>query len=428
MTRTFAVASDEAVVALIAGARDRIVVIAPALTHAIAEAVARRLDDLGKLDVTVILDSDPEVYRLGFGDRDALDTIRKASAGSHFDLREQPGVRIGVIVSDETAMVYAPISKNIEAGSTSVERPNAIVLKGAAADRVAAAAGAYTGGDALPREVGDQALKPAKVERMQSDLTANPPRPFDITRRLNVFSSKVQFVEIKARKYRMSRHQIRLPSELLDVTDTGLRDRISGSIGLPLDGIGALEITIEHDGKPETLEINQEWLEKERQRIEKTFTFAVGKYGRVILRYKKDELDRVMSRFTIIVEKYQVALRAALAEKQSEFEAQIVAEYSPRWQRNPPEHLLQLYARPSSDDLKSALQSLARRMFEEAIDFDPPVVKVLYKNVAPESLEDAEFLSSLRESMVRKGAPPGFIDSLFETGQAAPAAGAFLNR
>ena len=131
--RTFAVASDEALVGLISRARNRLVVIAPALTQAVANALSRRFDDLGQLDVTVILDSDPEVYRLGFGDQAALETIRAASAKNLFDLREQAGVRIGVVISDDTTMVYSPVSKNIEAGSTSVEKPNAIVLSGSAA-------------------------------------------------------------------------------------------------------------------------------------------------------------------------------------------------------------------------------------------------------------------------------------------------------
>ena len=76
----FAVASDEALVDLIASARIRLVVIAPALTKPVADALSRRLDDLGQLSVTVILDADPEVYRLGFGDEQALDAIRAASA------------------------------------------------------------------------------------------------------------------------------------------------------------------------------------------------------------------------------------------------------------------------------------------------------------------------------------------------------------
>lgn len=215
-TRTFAVASDEALIGLIAGARNRLVVIAPALTKAVADAVAKRLEELEHLAVTVILDADPEVYRLGFGDQDALDAIRTASKSNLFDLREQPGVRIGVVIADGTTMVYAPVSKNIEAGSASVDKPNAIVLAGAAAaDRIASAAGADNSNDAPIQEVGNKALEPAKVAELQSNLKANPPKPFDITRKLNVFSSKVQYVEFSASNYRLMTRHIPLPPSLL---------------------------------------------------------------------------------------------------------------------------------------------------------------------------------------------------------------------
>ena len=78
--RIFVVATNEALVELISHARRRLVVIAPALTHAVADAVSRRSDDLEQLSVTVILDSDPEVYRLGFGDQNALNALRIARA------------------------------------------------------------------------------------------------------------------------------------------------------------------------------------------------------------------------------------------------------------------------------------------------------------------------------------------------------------
>jgi hypothetical protein len=117
--RTFTVATDAAVISMIESAKRRLVVIAPALSLAVATALAARFDDLERLDLRVILDADAEVYRLGFGEREALDVIRDAASRNLLDLRVQPGVRIGVIISDEDTMVFAPISKNIEAGSDS---------------------------------------------------------------------------------------------------------------------------------------------------------------------------------------------------------------------------------------------------------------------------------------------------------------------
>jgi hypothetical protein len=97
-----------------------------------------------------------------------------------FDLRQQPGVRIGVIVADGATMIYAPISKNIEAGSTSREHPNAIMLpettstsrehpnaimlRDAAADRIAKAAGADNREDAQTPEVGTR-LSPLECRK-----------------------------------------------------------------------------------------------------------------------------------------------------------------------------------------------------------------------------------------------------------------------
>lgn len=423
--RTFAVASDEALVGLIARARNRLVVIAPALTQAVADALSRRFDDLGDA-MTVILDSDPEVYRLGFGDQAALEAIRAASAKSLFDLREQTGVRIGVVISDDTTMVYSPVSKNIEAGSTSVEKPNAIILTGSASDRIATAAGSDTSENALPPEVGNKALEPGKVQQMQADLKANPPKPFDITRKMNVFTSKVQYVEFSASNYRLTTRQLPLPPELVDVADDDLRNRISSRIRAPLDGIGKLEVAIDHGEKSESIKVDDDWLNKERKRIEDEYTFQINNFGRVILYSDRDAFNRATSRFKSIVEKYQIAVRATLVTKQSEFEKRIVEEFTRRWEQNPPKHFARWGIEPTPEKIKAELQKLAQELFQSAITFDAPAVKILCKNVAPENIRDKRFLDALRKIMLKRRVPQAIIESLFESGQAAPETGAFL--
>ncbi|MCE6967197.1 hypothetical protein [Cereibacter sphaeroides] len=123
MESTFTSASDDALIALIRSARNRLAVIAPGLTTAVAEALVARMADMPDLSLTIILDADPEVYRMGYGDVEALSIIQEYSREAQFDLREQAGVRIGVVISDDRTMIYAPVSRNIEAGSTSPEHP-----------------------------------------------------------------------------------------------------------------------------------------------------------------------------------------------------------------------------------------------------------------------------------------------------------------
>jgi hypothetical protein len=423
--RTFVVASDEALIELILGARNRLVVIAPALTQSVADALSRRLHDLNDR-VTIILDSDPEVYRLGFGDQAALDKIREVSADIHVGLREQRGVRIGVVIADDTTLVYSPVSRNIEAGSTSIDKPNAIVLSGSVANRLATAAGSDNRDDAPPPEVGTKALEAAKVLAMQADLKANPPKPFDITRRMNVFSSRVQYVEFSASNYRLTTRQIPLPPELIDVDDDDLKSRINSRIRPPFDGIGKLEINIESGGKLASIQVDDIWLKNERKRIEDEFTFQINNFGRVILYGDRDAFDKATSRFKQIIEAYQKALGEKLVEEKIAFEERIVEEFWRKWEQSPPKYFARWNIETNSENIRRELGRLAEELFKSAISFEAPVIKILYKNVAPENIRDSNFLESLRRIMVKRRVPPAIIDTLFESGEAAPETGAFF--
>ena len=77
--------------------------------------------------------------------------------------------------------------------------------------------------------------------------------------------------------------QIPLPPELVNVTDDDLKKRISSRMRAPFDGVGKLDVSIEQDGKSETIKIDDEWLSKERKRIEDKYTYQINKFGLVIL-------------------------------------------------------------------------------------------------------------------------------------------------
>jgi hypothetical protein len=56
-------------------AKQRVVVIAPGLSESVAKVLVAKWIELGKDGVQVILDPDPEVCRLGFGDWEALSLL-----------------------------------------------------------------------------------------------------------------------------------------------------------------------------------------------------------------------------------------------------------------------------------------------------------------------------------------------------------------
>ena len=122
--RLFSVADDETLIELIRNAKKRLIIVSPGLTDPVATVLASRFHQEGEISITVILDADPEVCRLGYGSADALKRLHKSASENMFNLRLQEGVRIGLLIADDTVMVYSPVPFLIEAGSKSIEKPN----------------------------------------------------------------------------------------------------------------------------------------------------------------------------------------------------------------------------------------------------------------------------------------------------------------
>jgi hypothetical protein len=73
------IAGEQQLVEFVGSARERLVVIAPAVTLPVAEAICAKWHEL-RNDVTIVLDTDPEVYRLGYGDEAALNRLTETAA------------------------------------------------------------------------------------------------------------------------------------------------------------------------------------------------------------------------------------------------------------------------------------------------------------------------------------------------------------
>ena len=285
MSRTFTAATDDSLIALIEGAKDRLAIIAPGLTTPVAKALAARMRELPDLSLTVILDADADVYRMGYGDVEALEIIRETSNEEMFDLREQPGVRIGV-------MVYAPVSRNVEAGSTTEEKPNAIMLHADATEKLAEATGTAEG----EMEVGVTGMAPNRVAGMVADLKTNPPHSFDLTRKLRVFVTEVQFIELRMPNSTFNSHKIKLPPSFQKFEDESLRRDIDSSLKIPIDLETELDVSIKSYRGDETLKVNEAAIARERREIERVFIHNWKGRGKVILRNDKDQVIKEMNR------------------------------------------------------------------------------------------------------------------------------------
>src|SRR5881396_2596971 len=108
MGQAITVANDETLGRAIRSAQRRIVLLAPAVSKGVADALAEQWRTLPADGVSVILDLDPEVYRLGFGDAEGLSLLEEVARSRDRALNRQQGIRIGLLIVDDTTIVYSP--------------------------------------------------------------------------------------------------------------------------------------------------------------------------------------------------------------------------------------------------------------------------------------------------------------------------------
>lgn len=416
MNRSFTTATDDKLIELIQSAAHRLIIVTPGLTTPVAQAIEERIGYLSAQSLTVVLDADPEVYRIGYGDVEALEIIRKASSQQHFELREQPGVRIGVVVSDRRTMVYSPVPRNVEAAPSSAENPNALVIEGEVAETLAHAT-ALAG----PRtEVGQAALKPERVNETVTNLSLDPPQPFDLSRKLKVFRSEVQFVELKITNATFRSRRISLPARFQKLNDQDLRTRISSTLKVPIDLETEMEILIGSGSSQEKMKVNDKCIVRLRQELERVFFHDWKARGKVILRRDKERAGEQLNRLVEIIKAYHLELKGQLDENRKAFRKQLVVEFLDLWKQQPPVRL-EMRGLVDEESCRADLELEADLLFDKAVEFDDPHHTIVYKDVAIEDLSDPVLMKELEQLMRNARVSEETLTKLFEVVDAAPA-------
>ena len=211
------------------------------------------------------------------------------------------------------------------------KKPNAVMLHGAPTDKLAEATGLSEG----EREIGTESMKSTRVAEMADDLKANPPQPFDLTRKLKVFVSEVQFIELRIPNATFSSRKIKLPPNFQKFENETLRRKIESSLKIPIDLKTELDISINSYRGEEALQVTEAAIVRERKDIERAFFHDWKGRGKVILRKDKEQAALELKRLVTIIEEYHKALRALFDESRKEFREQLIGEFLELWQSAP---------------------------------------------------------------------------------------------
>lgn len=430
---TFTVVNDDVLVTAIDRSRHRMAYIAPGISEPVVVAIGRLFERADPPAVTVIIDSDPEVCRLGYGTVAGLERLQELVARHQFGIRHQAGLRVALLASDDDLLVYAPVPQLIEAGSTSDAKPNAIVIGPDASDRLlAAAATEGSTHHCLPSdaEIGRDALTPADLDVALQDLARTPPKAFDVARVERVFNSKLQYVELEITGYKLSARQVTLPSDLLIGDDPELEKRLRNSFRL-LEG-GGLQVDIDlidpesgevkrdRDGKAVKQPYSEKRLEADRKKLYGDFLTQVAGHGWLIRRWDRDAFDKRVDVLQRKIEAYRGGVSVALQEKIDETIKSLAGQLLGKMEGQLPHRLSKslLTAQPTGEEMVAALTTELIAAFGTADQAFNPELKVRYKDITYETIQDTSFRSALEVAFQRSGQASAYT-RLFEEYDAA---------
>ena len=374
---------------------------APGIFQEPANALARLANRIGSDLVTVCLDFDERVLRLGFGDVMAVKVLRCAK----IDVRSTPGLRTGILIIDDRGFIFTPAALYLEADAHPADAPNAMRLSN---DQVTEALARLSPATkaiavALAKNEDEKARISAQAVEVRSEKVADseimdverrlnevPPVQFDVARQVRVYTTYLQYVDLKLSGAAIQRHRLAVPASIL---------RVGGSEDLD----GRLKTTfdlIERDSK-----LSSRLLEKELNQIRQDFTPSLGKnHGRVLLKSAKPHFEKRLKRFQKNLQRHQERVKKQLQERLDDSKKQIVDYYRPRVLQSPPDALLgsTLHSPPTEHDVKKWLESELNSVFPNAEDLiEKMQLDVYFRDVTIETLRSKDFLAQIKSAFPR---------------------------
>ena len=377
----------------ISKAEESVCYAAPGILLEVAEALVEVSQKIGPDSITVCLDLNEEVFRMGYGTMEAVKKLQD----SQIKLNSSSGLRAGIIIIDNSGYMFTPTALLLEADEIS-DAPNAMRLletqvtevriRISEKERYIVAQKAETKEERerilqQDVEVESKEVKDSEICEIDENLKKNPPTKFDLQRQVHVYSTYLQYVEISFPGVRIQRRRIPIPQVLITVN---AEKELFGKLRTTFD-------LIEKD-----MEFPLNHLIKKSNRTKKKFTFLLGKKGRVILKEKKFEFENEIEEIRSELEACKEKLESELDTKLKRSKNQILDHCVPILKANPPHEMTSCLPYQYEDkDIKHWVESEILETFPTATELCQEMkLEVVYKDITFETLKDEDFIRKIK--------------------------------
>ena len=258
-------------------------------------------------------------------------------------------------------------------------------------------------------------MTPDQVRDVTEALINNPPIPVDLARITRVFSTKLQFVELKVTFANISQREIGLSSKKFNADanehlQTLINSRLKAflelkDIEVPVPLFVRGEQAFDRYGDPLMEPASESVLKRERQDIEREFLYSVSGFGRLMERERTRELKEWVEAFTIRLIAHSNGIRKAIADQASAIVDEAIDLVARRMLSSEASRSLNPMER---QELAKDLRNILAR-----VEGETPKVSLVFKECTHEQTRCPEFKERLERSLphhVRSRLGPWFED------------------
>lgn len=388
--------NSEVLCEIIAQTKTSLCYAAPGIQEITAIEIVALSKNIGPELISVFLDIDENVLRMGYGTLEAIKLLQD----NGITIQHISGLRNGLIVSDDIGYSYTPTALFLEKEQTEAPILNAMRLmpdqikeamaRLSPASKAIALAQAQTDEEIrhiqeLVTEIQPEILNVKNLEEIQQNLIAAPPVKFDIARQVRVFQPHFQYVELSLTGAAIQRHKLNIPKSIQRI---GVNKELEGRLKTTFD-------LIDKNGK-----VSSKDLDDELRDIRENFTRSLGKkHGRIIRKSALPKLNERLDNLKKKIEAHQNNIKVNLDKTLTDSQKMIVNYYLPLVRKNPPDELFGIFGDPSEQDIQSWLQTEIKSAFPTAESLIQKIqLEVNYKDVTFETLNKDDFLQSIKDA------------------------------
>ena len=389
--------SSKRIADLVRNAKGPICYAGPGIQLEPAKAMAEAVERIGRDQLILVLDFDERVMRMGYGDMEAVRILEKSGVVIH----HSAGLRSALIIVDRKGYIFTPTPLYLEAESGNDTALNAMCLSSEqiaeALARLSPAAKAIAIAQAndpetekriaaLPVDVASTPIGDDQFEQVERNLKEAPPVKFDLARQVHVYQPYLQYVELKLTGAAIQRNRVKIPN---DMQKLGADGNLEGRLRTTFDLID------------QEYELSSKSLEDDLRMIRDNFTPKVGKYGRMVLKKKKVALEKFLDKFREKLKKHQENVEEKLQKHIEKSREQVVEYYLPLVMNEKPMFVV------AGSEGDEPTEDEARELLDQKLDSTFPtaesltkrmVLEVRYKDVTFETLNDREFMGSIKKA------------------------------